>query len=247
MARVWMSHVQRSRTATVGSMTRDAVDADVFTAPLYSLTEAARIVDTPVSTLHSWARGVSYKGVDGRQHSSTALITTTRPGRGAVVPFVGLAEAYVLAAFRRAGVPMQRIRPALVRLEAEFGLAAALTSERLKTDGAEVLWDYGRHSGDTELADELVVVRSGQAVFRDVVARYLRTITYREGRVSVIRLPQYRPEVVVDPRRNFGAPMLASRAVRVVDVVDRVHAGESPESVADDYGLALDDVLDLCA
>ena len=29
------------------------------------------------------------------------------------MPFIGLAEAYALAGFRKAGVPMQRIRPAI--------------------------------------------------------------------------------------------------------------------------------------
>ncbi|MGC0145028.1 hypothetical protein [Pseudactinotalea sp. Z1732] len=85
------------------------------------------------------------RGIDGTQYRSDALITTTSTGRGAVVPFIGLAEAHVLAGFRAAGVPMQRIRPALEHLENEIGVVAALTSERLKTDGAEMFWDYGRH------------------------------------------------------------------------------------------------------
>lgn len=228
-------------------MVWDSVADGAFTLPLYSLNEAADIVAMPSSTLHSWARGITYKGVDGVQHSSPAVVTTTRSGRGSVVPFVGLAEAYVLAAFRHAGVPMQRIRPALHRLETEFSLAAALTSEQLKTDGAEVLWDYGRESGDQGLAEGLVVVRNGQHVFRDVIANYLRTITYEGGRVSMIRLPQYAPVVVVDPRRNFGAPMLADGAIRVVDVRNRVRAGEAPQSVAWDYGVELSDVLALTA
>lgn len=228
-------------------MAIDPVQSAAFVAPLYTLGEAADIVGTPPSTLHAWARGTTYKGVDGKQHLSAAIVTTTRSGRGAVVPFTGLAEAYVLAAFRRAGVPMQRIRPALTRLEEQFGLTAALTSERLKTDGAEVLWDYGQESGDGELAEGLVVVRNGQHVFRDVVEKYLSTLTYTRDRVSMIRLPQYEPEVVVDPRRAFGAPVLASRAVRVIDIRDRVRAGEEPSSVADDYGVPLTDVLALTA
>jgi Putative DNA-binding HTH domain len=40
-----------------------------------------------------------------------------------IIPFIGLAEGLVLAATRRSGVPLQRIRPALERLEEEFGLA----------------------------------------------------------------------------------------------------------------------------
>lgn len=175
---------------------RDDVPAhgldSALTRPLYTLREAAAVVDVRPSTMHRWARGYVFKGVDGEQHQSEALITTTGVGRGPVVPFVGLAEAYVLAAFRAAGVPMQRIRPALARLEREYGVAAALTSERLKTDGAEVLWEYKSEGGDAGVVDELVVIRSQQIIFRDVVQQYLRTITYRDGRVALIGLPQYR-------------------------------------------------------
>lgn len=210
---------------------------DAFTRPLYTLRDAAAIVDVRPSTLHSWARGYSFKGLDGSQHHSDALITTTGVGRGPVVPFVGLGEAYVLAAFRAAGVPMQRIRPALTRLEREFGVAAALTSERLKTDGAEVLWEYKSEGGDGTVVDELVVVRNQQIVFREVVQQYLRTITYRAGRVAIIGLPQYDTAVVVDPLRNFGQPTFASRGVRVADVVGRLRAGEPATEVARDYGL----------
>jgi len=225
----------------------DLLDDRAFTAPLYTLTEAARIVGVPANTLHRWARGYAFKGIDGRQHYSDALITTTRGGRGDVVPFVGLSEAYVLAAFRAAGVPMQRIRPALATLESEFGLYAALTSEQLMTDGAEVLWNYRDRGDDGDVVDSLVVVRSGQPVFREVVEQFLQTITYRNGRVAVIRLPQYEPEVVVDPHRNFGAPTLASRGIRVVDVLDRLAAGESVVAVAEDYRLAQSDVRALVA
>jgi hypothetical protein len=55
------------------------------------------------------------------------------------MPFIGPGEAYALAAFRKAGVPMQRIRPAIDALASELGLAHALASRRLCTDGAEVL------------------------------------------------------------------------------------------------------------
>ena len=128
-----------------------------------------------------------------------------------------------------------------------IGLAAALTSDRLKTDGAEVLWEYKRAGGDAEVVNDLVVVRNQQIVFRDVVERYLQTITYRSGRVAIIGLPQYRTDVVVDPLRNFGRPTVARRGVRVADVLGRLSAGEPVADVALDYGLEIDEVTALTA
>jgi hypothetical protein len=65
---------------------------------------------------------------------------------------------------------MQRIRPAIEWLDRNIGLPAALASERLMTDGAEILFDFSRKSGpeDAEAArviDDLVV-RNQQRVLR---------------------------------------------------------------------------------
>jgi uncharacterized protein (DUF433 family) len=218
-----------------------------LTVGLYALGEAADIVDVPRPTFHTWARRYRFKGLDGRQKGVDGLITTLGPGRGQVVPFVGLGEAYVLAAFRAAGVPMQRIRPAINALEREFGMHTVLASEQLMTDGAEVLWKFGEETRDSDLRDRLVVARNNQLVFREVVEQFLRTITYRDGVASLIRLPSYAIDVVVDPRRNFGQPTVASRGVRVADVRSRLAAGEPAQDVADDYGMTLADVRALAA
>ena len=93
------------------------------------------------------------------------------------MPFIGFAEAYVLSAFRRAGVPMQRIRPAVEVLSSGIGVEHALASKRLYTDGAEVLYDYAASEHDEELRG-LTVVRTGQRQFAEVVRDYLKRITY---------------------------------------------------------------------
>ena len=91
---------------------------------------------------------------------------------------------------------MQRIRPAIHWLDENIGLPAALASERLKTDGAEILYDFSRQSSSAEpdaasAIEDLVVVRNQQRVFVPVVRDYLRTVSYQDGYVEQIRLPQY--------------------------------------------------------
>jgi len=220
-----------------------------YTLPLYSRTEAARIVDVPERTLRNWALGYVYKTMKGKVEA-LPLITTAAP-HGTTpqsVPFVGLAEAYVLAAFRAAGVPMQRIRPAIAWLDENIGLPAALASEQLLTDGAEILYDFGQRASDQDpeaakILEDLVVVRNQQRVFAPIVRNYLRTVTYRNGWVELIHLPQYeRVDVIVDPRINFGKPTVATRGIRVADIVSRLQAGEKPSQVAWDYGLRTEDV-----
>ncbi len=154
-----------------------------FDTPLYTVADAARIVDVPASTLATWAKDYVRRFPNRPKVSGGPVITFQAPSRHnePSIPFVGLAEALVLAAVRRSGVPMQRIRPALTSLEREIGVEHALASRRLFTDGAELLFDYGERQHDTvegRSAQDLVVVRNGQRVFVDVITEYLQRIQY---------------------------------------------------------------------
>jgi uncharacterized protein (DUF433 family) len=170
-----------------------------------------------------------------------ALLTSI-PGGRLTVPFVGLAEGMVLAAFRETGLPLQRIRPALERLEQEMGLEYALASKHMYTDGAQVLFDYAEARGDKQLR-LLTVVRSGQRVFHDIIRDYLTRITYDGGWASWLMLPITKDELLVaDPERAFGQPIFVHGGARLADVIGRIEAGEDPEAVADDYGVPLTDV-----
>ena len=190
----------------------------------------------PKSTIHDWARPPR------RQ----APLITCFPARGrqATVPFIGFAEGYVLSAFRRAGVPLQRIRPAVQALESTIGIEHALASRSLYTDGAEVLYDYAEREADDLLELQLVVVRTGQHQFSEVVRDYLQRITYGEdGWASRVRLPSYgAAEVVVDPNVAFGLPLVVHGGARVEDLVDRFVAGDSVAEIADDFGVPAGEV-----
>ena len=224
------------------------IDDPHYTMPIYHKAEAAHIIAVPAQTFRNWSVGYAYKRLDGSEVVSAPIVTTLEPARphGVSVPFVGLAEAYVVAAFTKAGLPMQRIRPAVLWLQEHIGLDQALASERLKTDGAEVLWDFGQQSpnpADQGMVEGLVVVRSGQQVFRPVVRDYLTRVTYEDGWTRTIELPQYQNVgVVVDPWLNGGQPTVADRGIRVVDIVNRLKAREPAKDVAYDYDLTVREV-----
>lgn len=168
---------------------------------------------------------------------------TSVGGHGLTVPFIGLAEGMVLAAFRDTGLPLQRIRPALQRLADEHPLGHALASRRLFTDGAEIVYDHARTNGDKQLR-LLTVVRTGQRVFHDVIERYLKRIEYTGEWAARLVLPiTEEPILVADPKRAFGQPVFVHGGARLTDVRSRIQAGEPARAVAVDYGVALGDVL----
>lgn len=203
--------------------------------PLFTLREAAGYLDMPVSTLHAWGR------------SPDPLITVApRRGHQATVPFIGFAEAFVLSAFRKAGVPLQRIRPAVEVLRNTIGIEHALAAKHLYTDGAEVLFNYAIDRGESELL-ELTVVRTGQEQFSELVRNYLKRIQYAtDGWASMLELPAYRDAtVVVDPKRAFGLPLLVNGGARVEDLLDRFVAGDHLADIAFDFDVPEQEVEDV--
>ena len=151
----------------------------------------------------------------------------------------------MLSALRRARVPLQRIRPAIDRLEAEIGLEHVLASRRLYTDGVEVLYDYT--VGDNGGQPDLVVVRTQQKQFSKLVKDYLKRITYAgDGWASAITLPVYqRTEVFVDPAIGFGQPLVRHGGARVEDLIDRFQAGDTVLELAEDFGVPPEEVEDV--
>lgn len=227
------------------------LDQARFVDPLYTITEAADIVKVPATTLTTWARGYVRRPPGRPEVRGDPIITSVgEPRRNQpMIPFVGLTEATVLAAIRKSGVPMQRIRPALKRLQEGLGLSHALAHKRLYTDGAELLYDFSERHPDekaSRAARRLVVIRNRQCVFTEVIDQYLQGFQYSEdGYVGLFRVPAYcHAEVVVDPTRSSGAPIFVMGGYRVEDLVGRFQAGESVADLREEFRIPTDQIED---
>lgn len=207
-----------------------------YLTPAYSQADVAQIIRATPSTVQRWTTGYSDRGASVRP-----LVSGVTPGRGYTVPFIGLAEAYVLNAFRKAGLPMQRIRPAVEVLKKGIvGLDYVLANNRLVTDGAEILY-----KSEDDFDRRLIVLRNGQAVFTEVVQDFLKEIDFGPlGYAASIRLPQFADvDVFIRPGLNGGRPTLRAGGIAVDDVLGRVRAGEAPTDIALDYGISRDDIM----
>ena len=220
-----------------------------FDVPLYTQVDASRALAMRPSTFASWARGYQRQRVGRAPVIGQPLITYLPPSHTGdpSVPFVGLAEAAFLASLRAAGVPLQRIRPALELVRDRLGVEHALASRELYTDGADLLWEVTDRDENTRAeAKKLVVLRNGQYVFRKVVEDRLRAIHYAaDGFADSLVLPDYEvATVIADPNINFGRPSFAHNGVPVDVVVGQVHAGDPIEATADDFRLSVDEVTE---
>lgn len=228
---------------------RDAMAADRdtrFVVPIYTVAESARFLGVAPSTFGTWASGYVRRPPGRRPVTAGPILTSVKASPGEpTIPFIGLAEGMVLAAFRQAGVSMQHLRRAVKLLNDEIGFAHALASKRLYSDGAVVLYDYAERENDEELAN-LTQVVSQQRVFAETIKEYLERIKYgADDWASRLISPATREKViVVDPTRSFGQPIFLKGAARVEDVLDRWRAGERLVDVAGDFGVPAEDIED---
>ena len=241
-------YCDRTMPAVVRPPRALSIDDPRVIDPILTMREAAAYLEVSPSTFQTWARGYTRLREEGQMPTAARPVVSALPteGGGRSVPFIGLVEGYVLRAFRKSGVPLQRIRPALERLAEEIGVPHALASRHLYTDRCEVLYDYAARAGD-DIVRSLTVVRSGQNVFPVMVEPYLEMVTWdHEDWPKALRLPAFHSTaVVVDLTRSFGRPILEAEGTRVEDILDRFLGGDGVIEVAEDFGVSLRECEDV--
>ncbi len=147
-----------------------------------------------------------------------------------------LIEVAVVAAFRKAGVSMKRIRAtrewAAHSLKSEFPFAEYGFKENarhLYLDSGQIDVKEGtvlQADQDGQLEWELIIGRLREFDYEDIVMRW-----HVAGRSSPI---------IIDPQISFGAPAVRGTPTWVIR--GRWDAGESDTDIAEDFGIEKDEV-----
>jgi len=202
--------------------------------PAYGIGEAAHYLRIPPSTLRTWVRGRTYPTAQGDQYFQP-VIELADATRG-LLSFVNLTEAHVLGAIRASGVGFRNIRRGLDYLARQFPSPHPLADKDFQTDGIDLFIQH---------LEDLINVSSGQLAMRRVLETYLKRIE-RDIRGIATRLHLFTrrdmppeevhpPMVTVDPRIEFGRPVLAGTHIATKVIYQRFEAGDSVEELADDY------------
>jgi uncharacterized protein (DUF433 family) len=201
---------------------------------IYSYSDVDRLVGLHAGTARRW--------LDGYERSGRFYDPVLRdaPTGADVVTWGEMVEARLLAQFRSKHVPVQRLRPAIVRLREEFGrYPLAHARPFLDVEGRELV-----RAVQEELAVDrplqFVVVRNGQTMLTPATQQFNDAARYEGGVVVRLSASSRTPDVQMDPQRSFGQP--AIRSVRTDTVAEGYRAGSSREELADLYDLTPDQV-----
>ena len=214
----------------------------VLEVPLYSVFEASRYLQIPENTLRSWVAGRSYPLRSGSSRRSEPVIELADPASSRL-SFSNLTEAHVLDALRRQyQVELPQIRRAVTYLREHFRRPHPLVHHKMLTDGKHLFVE------GAGLKDVINASRDGQLAMRDLIGLHLQRVEWDEDGFVARLYPFTRirrsstdeasqPRVVtMDPRVEFGRPILKVSAVPTAVIADRYKAGESIADLADDYG-----------
>lgn len=177
---------------------------------IYSIREAARLIQVPPRKLGRWMFGHNYSSkTTGAQLFSSALwtpqpVAVTAPNR--LIGFADLLEARFVSAFASYGVPLRVIRHCLASAQNLYRVKYPFTTLRFKTDGKTIFAEAVREASANA---SLVDLNSLQNVFREIIRPSLYAgIEYRGGNALKWYPALRREGIVLDPARESGRAII---------------------------------------
>ncbi|MDR0593097.1 MAG: hypothetical protein LBG60_07560 [Bifidobacteriaceae bacterium] len=194
---------------------------------MYSHADADRVLRLPAGTARRWLNGYRRKG---RLYEP---VLRERAIDSDIVTWGELVETRLLDEYRRKGAPIQRLRPAILKLRAEFGpYPLAHAHPLLDVEGRELVWRVQDELGLPPRL-RLVVAGSGRGlVCAPAARRFVEAAEYNAEREVARLYPQVGSKIVmIDPDYAQGQP--AVRATPAEALREQWEAGQSIAEIAD--------------
>jgi uncharacterized protein (DUF433 family) len=207
---------------------------------LYTVPEAARLTRVSAGKIRRWLKGYQFRSGDSVHHSDPVWQGELEPMQNKLaLSFRDLLELRFVDAFIRAGVSWRTMRRAHSRAQKELNTTHPFCSNRVATDGKNILLRQGEEDGDEALVDLI----TNQREFRRVVQEFLKELEFSGSDIIWWPLGKQR-EIVLDPKRNFGQPTVVRSGVPSQILARSVRANGSQDLVARWYEVRPEEIRD---
>lgn len=205
--------------------------SELLDRPLYSVPQVDRLLGLTGGTARRWIEGYE-RG--GRRYPP--LIRTETTGQE-LITWGEFVETRLLSEYREAGVPVVHMRPAIEKLREEFDTRYPLAHARpfLDVEGRELVMRAQTDVG-LERRLQLVVVRNNQLVLADRAKQFVDSVEYKDDIAEKLHPAPDLQDVVIDPLRQFGEPVVRSVPTEVI--AEQVRAGDPAEMIMELYELS---------
>lgn len=219
----------------------------IFGKGVYSAPEGLRLLNFQRSegeerkvsrhTVHRWLCGYTFKNDEGEGYSAP-LWQPDYAGEGGdlEISFRDLIELRFVKAFRDAGLSLATIRSCFQHAVEAVKDARPFSTQRFRTDGKTIFLESTRDVHEGEMLD----LRCRQHVFRTVIAPSLKDLEFDADAVARwFPMGLAHKDIVVDPARAFGRPIVAEGGVPTEILAQAVAVEGSEEQVARLYEVPL--------
>lgn len=181
---------------------------------IYSIPEASRLIDVPSRDIRRWLFGYHYLKKSGDAESRVDIeplwqheFVNEDLGED-VIGFRDLVELRFIREFTQHGVPLKVIRRCLATASELFDVSHPMSLPRFKTDGRTI---YGEALSEELQENSLIDLKNRQSVFKAIIKPSLYDgLEYdAEQRYASRWYPAGKSSlIVIDPLRQFGAPII---------------------------------------
>ncbi len=182
-----------------------------FNTGIYTVRDASHLTGVSTGRVRRWLRGYRYRSRKKAYASPPLWRGQWEPiEHSLALGFLDLIEIRFVDAFLKAGVSWTTLREARQRAEEMFQVSHPFCTNRFMTDGREIFVELHRETGEPSLIE--IVKR--QHVFAQIIKPFLKELEFADGSGLVRWWPLgEKRNVVLDPTRNFGRPIVDRHGV----------------------------------
>ena len=207
---------------------------------VYGLAFAARLAHVNYNTLKRWACGYTYT-FQGQEFYSPPRWEVQHGKDAGVLGFLDLVEARMMGKFRQKGVKWSTIALASDETKRLLGIRHPFATQRLKTNGRRIFLEVGEGAGDRALIE----IAENQRVFEPFITPFLIDFDFDSEDLAERWWPIGKDrEVIVDPSRSFGKPIVHRAGVPTAVLARAAEAEKSIVRVSRWYNVSEKEVQD---
>jgi uncharacterized protein (DUF433 family) len=226
------------RTASLVAV--KAPEPNLLNTGLYTVPEASRLTRISTGKVRRWIKGYDFRTSGSIRHSDAVWQGEIKPLDNKIsLSFRDLLELRFVDAFIRAGVSWRTMRRAHTKAQDELQTTHPFCSNRIATDGKNILMRQAKEDSDEALLNLL----TDQKEFPRIVETFLKELEFSGSDIIWWPLGRQR-QIVLDPKRNFGQPTLTKSGVPAATLARSAKANSSQEIVARWYEVHPDEVRD---
>lgn len=202
---------------------------------IYTVPQASRLSDVPAARIRRWLKG-QVRTYQGKQVFDAPLWHSLLDDIDGTLhlTFRDMIELRMVDRFRAQKLSMTYLRKVVAAAQQLLGDSHPFSTSRFKTDGKKLYLEVLKRTEEPELVEVL----SGQIAFHSIIGVGLKDVEFEDGVAALWRPAAGRGDVVVDPERSFGQPVLAHFGVPTSVIKLNFDAGRSPREISRDFEIS---------